>query len=65
VLANSRRYRPGTLVLETDFETADGKVRLIDFMPRRGGGAPQIMRIIEGLERRVPMRMELTVRPDA
>jgi hypothetical protein len=52
-------------VLETDFETADGKVRLIDFMPRRGGGAPQIMRIIEGLERRVLMRMELTVRPDA
>src|ERR687897_2571591 len=32
--ASSRRYRPGTLVLETEFETADGAVRLIDFMPR-------------------------------
>jgi GH15 family glucan-1,4-alpha-glucosidase len=64
VLASSRRYRPGTLVLETDFETADGKVRLIDFMPRRGDGAPQVTRIIEGLEGRVPMRMELTIRPD-
>ena len=34
----SRRYRPGTLVLETDFETAEGAVRVIDFMPRRGRG---------------------------
>ena len=50
---------PGTLVLETDFETADGAVRVIDFMPRRGGGAPQVMRIVEGLRGRVPMRMEL------
>ena len=33
--ASSRRYRPGTLVLETEFETADGAVRVIDFMPRR------------------------------
>jgi GH15 family glucan-1,4-alpha-glucosidase len=30
-----RRYRPDTLVLETDFETATGAVRLIDFMPPR------------------------------
>ena len=39
VRATSRRYRPGTLVLETEFETADGAVRVIDFMPRRGDGA--------------------------
>ena len=39
VLSTSRRYRPGTLVLETDFETAQGAVRVIDFMPRRGLGA--------------------------
>src|SRR3954471_17801120 len=31
-----RRYRPGTLILETDYETADGTVTLIDFMPLRG-----------------------------
>ena len=60
----SRRYRPGTLVLETDFEVADGAVRVIDFMPRRGGGPPRVMRIVEGLRGSVPMRMELALRPD-
>jgi GH15 family glucan-1,4-alpha-glucosidase len=64
VRSSSRRYRPGTLVLETDFETADGTVRVIDFMPRRGQGPPRLMRIVEGLSGKVPMRMELTVRPD-
>jgi GH15 family glucan-1,4-alpha-glucosidase len=64
VRATSRRYRPGTLVLETDFETADGAVRVIDFMPRRGHGPPRLMRIVEGVRGRVPMRMELALRPD-
>jgi GH15 family glucan-1,4-alpha-glucosidase len=64
VRATSRRYRPGTLVLETDFETADGAVRVIDFMPRRGQGPPRLMRIVEGVRGRVPMRMELALRPD-
>ena len=64
VQATSRRYRPGTLVLETDFETSDGAVRVIDFMPRRAHGPPRVMRIVEGLRGRVPMRMELSVRPD-
>jgi GH15 family glucan-1,4-alpha-glucosidase len=62
--AISRRYRPGTLILETDFETADGAVRLIDFMPVRGSGAPRVMRIVEGLRGEVPMRLELSLRPD-
>jgi GH15 family glucan-1,4-alpha-glucosidase len=64
VLANSRRYRSGTLVLETDFETSEGAVRLIDFMPRRAQGPPRVMRIVEGLRGRVSMRMELSLRPD-
>src|SRR4051794_2840799 len=64
VRASSRRYRPGTLVLETEFEVAEGAVRVIDFMPRRGGGPPRLMRIVEGLRGRVPMRMELSLRPD-
>jgi GH15 family glucan-1,4-alpha-glucosidase len=63
VTRTERRYRPGTLVLETDFETADGVVRLIDFMPRREG-PPQLMRIVEGLRGRVPMRMDLRPRFD-
>src|SRR3954471_388485 len=64
VHASSRRYRPGTLVLESDFETPDGTVRVIDFMPRRGDGPPQLMRIGEGVSGQVPMRMELSLRPD-
>jgi GH15 family glucan-1,4-alpha-glucosidase len=64
VRATARRYRPGTLVLETEFETADGAVRVIDFMPRRGSGPPRVMRIVEGMRGRVPMHMELCVRPD-
>jgi GH15 family glucan-1,4-alpha-glucosidase len=59
-----RRYRPGSLVLETDFETADGAARVIDFMPRRGDGPPQVVRIVEGLGGRVAMRSELVLRPD-
>lgn len=62
--ASSRRHRPGTLVLETEFETADGAVCVIDFMPRRAEGPPRLMRIVEGLRGRVPMRMELSLRPD-
>jgi GH15 family glucan-1,4-alpha-glucosidase len=62
--AISRRYRPGTLVLETEFETADGVVRLIDFMPLHAGGPPRVMRIVEGVRGRVPMRLELSLRPD-
>ncbi len=64
VRASSRRYRPGTLVLETDCETAEGAVRVIDFMPLRGSGPPRVMRVVEGLRGRVPMRMELSLRPD-
>ena len=64
IRSTTRRYRPGTLVLETDFEVADGAVRVIDFMPRRGRGAPRLMRIVEGLRGTVPMRMDLAIRPD-
>jgi GH15 family glucan-1,4-alpha-glucosidase len=64
VRASARRYRPGTLVLESDFETAEGAVRVIDFMPRRGDGPPRVMRVVEGLSGRVPMWMELSLRPD-
>jgi GH15 family glucan-1,4-alpha-glucosidase len=64
VRATTRRYRPGTLILETDFETDDGTARVIDFMPPRLQGAPRMMRIVEGLKGRVPMRMALALRPD-
>ena len=56
-----RRYRPGTLVLETEFTTASGVVRLIDCMPPRGAD-PVLIRLIEGVAGRVDMRMTLAAR---
>jgi GH15 family glucan-1,4-alpha-glucosidase len=58
-----RRYRPDTLVLETEFTTASGVVRLIDCMPPRHG-APDVVRLVEGVSGDVPMRMELVIRFD-
>src|SRR6266516_4809605 len=60
---SERRYRHDTLVLETYLEADEGAVRLIDFMPPRGK-APDIVRIIEGVRGRVPMRSELVIRYD-
>jgi GH15 family glucan-1,4-alpha-glucosidase len=51
------------LILETEIETADGAVRLIDFMPPRGEN-PDIVRIIEGLRGNVRMKMDLIIRFD-
>jgi GH15 family glucan-1,4-alpha-glucosidase len=55
------RYRGGSLVLETEWETREGKVRVLDFMPPRRA-APTIFRIVEGLSGRVAVRSELAVR---
>src|SRR5437773_1923610 len=59
----TRKYRGHTLILETTFETKDGAVRLIDFMPPRGTN-PDIIRIVEGVRGKVAMRMELIIRFD-
>ncbi|HWL34078.1 MAG TPA: glycoside hydrolase family 15 protein [Gaiellaceae bacterium] len=58
-----RRYRERSLVHELDFHTEHGSVRVTDFMPPRGTD-PDIVRIVEGLEGSVPMRMELVLRFD-
>lgn len=58
-----RRYRHGTLVLETDITVDSGSVRIIDFMPHRHG-TPTLVRIVEGLSGVVPMRMVLRLRFD-
>ena len=58
-----RRYRPRTLVLETDWETDTGVVRVLDFMPPRGK-APDIVRIVEGVRGHVDMFSELVIRFD-
>jgi GH15 family glucan-1,4-alpha-glucosidase len=59
----SRRYRDSSLVLETDFVTGTGTVRVVDCMPPRDG-PPQIVRLVQGLDGEVAMRMELIIRFD-
>jgi GH15 family glucan-1,4-alpha-glucosidase len=56
-----RRYRPNTLILETRFETKDGAVALIDFMPRREGTS-SVVRLVVGERGRVAMCCELILR---
>ncbi len=56
-----RRYRPGTLILETDYECDGGAVRFVDFMVT-GRGRHSLGRIVEGLEGSVPLNMILSVR---
>jgi GH15 family glucan-1,4-alpha-glucosidase len=63
IKATRRRYRGDTLILETEIETAEGTVRLIDFMPPRGEN-PDIVRIVEGLRGTVRMKMDLIIRFD-
>ena len=61
--ADERRYRDDTLILESEWQTATGRVRVIDFMPPRET-KPDIVRIVEGLEGTVQMRTELVIRLD-
>jgi GH15 family glucan-1,4-alpha-glucosidase len=58
-----RRYLHDTLVLETTWECDSGVVRVFDFMPPRGK-APDVVRIVEGVEGRVDMHSELVIRFD-
>jgi GH15 family glucan-1,4-alpha-glucosidase len=58
-----RGYQGDSLILETEFRTADGVVRLVDCMPPRER-APDVARVVEGVRGTVPMRMELVVRFD-
>ena len=61
--AASRRYRDGTLILETTFEDASGAVRLIDFMPVREHNS-DVVRIVEGIRGSMDLRMEMALRFD-
>jgi GH15 family glucan-1,4-alpha-glucosidase len=57
-----RRYQGNTLILETQWRTAGGTVRLIDFMPPRRDQAPVLVRIVEGVEGAVEMECVLRLR---
>ncbi|MFF3054869.1 MULTISPECIES: glycoside hydrolase family 15 protein [unclassified Streptomyces] len=59
--ADRRRYRGDSLILESEWDTPRGTVRVTDFMPPRDS-APQLIRIVEGISGRVPMRSELRMR---
>jgi len=63
VQRTSRSYRDGTLILETTFELAEGRVRVVDCMPPRNR-TPDVLRVVEGLEGEVTMRLELVIRFD-
>lgn len=58
-----QRYRPDTLILETEFRTAAGVVRLVDFMPPHGP-CGELVRIVEGVRGKLDMRMRLILRFD-
>ena len=57
----TRRYRPQTLILETQFETDDGTAMVIDFMPL-GARHPTLIRLVAGVSGRVRMGAELILR---
>jgi GH15 family glucan-1,4-alpha-glucosidase len=61
--ATDRRYREDTLILESEWRTPTGSVRVIDFMPPRET-KPDIVRIVEGIDGAVEMRTELVIRLD-
>jgi hypothetical protein len=72
-LASRRRYLPGSLVLETTFETDDGRVRVLDALALERGqrghalglAAPhEVLRLVEGLGGRVEVELELALRPE-
>jgi hypothetical protein len=43
--ATRRRYRDDTLILETEWNTPEGAVRVIDYMPPRGNAADVVRRV--------------------
>ena len=59
----TRRYRPGTPILETVFETQDGAATLIDFMPLSDDDEHvDLFRLVRGDRGRVSLRMEFVLR---
>jgi len=58
-----RRYVVNTLVLESEWASPEGTVRVTDFMPPRGH-APDVVRIVEGISGAVPVRSSLRLRFD-
>ncbi len=65
VMRTRRRCQDDTLVVETEFDTADGTARLIDFMPMRDAGTvSSLVWIVEGVTGTVALRFDLRLRFD-
>ena len=62
-VAARRRYRGDSLVLESEWDTPDGTVRVVDCMPPRGEAA-DVVRVVDGVTGRVPVHMALRLRFD-
>ncbi|WP_328772583.1 glycoside hydrolase family 15 protein [Streptomyces sp. NBC_00286] len=58
-----RAYRQDSLVLDSEWETPEGTVRVTDLMPQRDR-SPDVVRVVEGLEGRVTMHSALRLRFD-
>jgi carbohydrate kinase (thermoresistant glucokinase family) len=58
-----RAYRDGTMILETVFDTAEGRVVLIDFMPIGSAGS-SVIRVVKGIRGKVAMQLHLALRFD-
>jgi GH15 family glucan-1,4-alpha-glucosidase len=58
-----RRYRDGSLILETTFETESGSATLIDCMIARAG-VPELLRVVVGRRGQIRMKLELVIRFD-
>jgi GH15 family glucan-1,4-alpha-glucosidase len=58
-----RRYRSGTLVLETEVTTDEGRAVLVDAMASRSG-CTDVLRLVRGLEGTVRWRNEMRIQFD-
>jgi GH15 family glucan-1,4-alpha-glucosidase len=63
IISVRRRYRPGTMILETTFATPSGEICLTDFMPPRGKHS-DVIRLVRCTRGKVSIRMELALRFD-
>jgi GH15 family glucan-1,4-alpha-glucosidase len=61
MLATRRQYLTDSLVLESEFDLPEGRVRVTDCMPLREQN-PSIVRLVECLSGAVDMRMDLEIR---
>ena len=59
-LVVARRYRPGTLILETEFQIESGSAAVVDFVTLADGA--HLLRIVMGRAGRVDFRTEFVVR---